>query len=88
MPSQDAGFEPESFPCGSGSLYFVTGSEPTRVNDMFSHIKWGLEMGRERPGWLSMGRGCLDSSRREKKMNFIISIGTSEPAVISVWESV
>lgn len=27
-----------------------------------------------------MGRGCLDSNGREKKRNFIISVGASEPA--------
>lgn len=31
VPSEDAGLAPESFPRGSDSLYFVTGSEPTRV---------------------------------------------------------
>lgn len=35
MPNQDAGFELESFPCGSDSLYFMTGSEPTRVITCF-----------------------------------------------------
>lgn len=55
---------------------------------MFSRPKWGLELGKERPNWLSVGCGCLDYIGREKKMNFIISIGASEPAIISVWESV
>lgn len=31
VPSEDAGLALESFPRGSDSLYFVTGSEPTRV---------------------------------------------------------
>ena len=53
---------------------------------MFSY-RVGSGIGKERPGWLSVGCGWLDYIGREKKMNFLISVGASEPAIILLWDS-
>lgn len=87
MPSQDAQFGFESLPCGSDVL-FQDRLQAHQGDYIYSHIKWGLELGKERPDWLSVGCGCLDYIGHEKKMDFIISIGASEPATFSVWASV
>lgn len=85
MPSRDAQLELQSLPCG------LTHSVPDRLrahwgNYTFSHMKWGLDLGKRRPDRLGVGCGRLDSIGREKKMNFIIRRGAREPAIICVWE--
>lgn len=85
MPSQGARFGFESVPWGSDALF----QDRLRVhqgNYMYSHIKWGLELGKGRPGWLSVGCGCLDYIGHEKKTDFIINLGAREPAIFSIWD--